>query len=268
MRWQGRWALRRPEPRRPLPSGHPGVPPTDSGARHNPVGDGKGPLKRQPVNGGSGSPEASPGVVTAAASGAQLAKDLLRRREGSLLTLPASAALWVRNSSIFLRLAAHNKKATKTLWAATPRIRRRSGSSMASLGPVLDEAVHPLDGVPQGGVHGVPLGGGVGQNLGELGPRLGRQGDGSLGADLGGMVAQDVGDRDADLGLGGLALGARLQLTADRRCRGGGGATHPDMTIGIGSGLGADPVGPPFLDPGPMGGLVDVAVPEVDGGAR
>src|SRR5664279_2962582 len=87
-------------------------------------------LNRQAVSGGSGSLVASPGSIVDAVSGVQVRRDLVRRRDGRLRNFLASAAILVKYWSILRRLAANSWKATRTLWAATPRILRRSGSSI------------------------------------------------------------------------------------------------------------------------------------------
>ena len=70
--------------------------------------------------------------------------DFVVRREGRRRTEPlAWTSSSARKLSIFRRLAAHNKKAINTLWGATPRIRRRSGSSTASRAPSLMKAFVP-----------------------------------------------------------------------------------------------------------------------------
>jgi len=64
----------------------------------------------------------------------------------------------VRRALSILRWSApHRSRATKALWAPTPRILRRRGSPGASRGAILEEAVHALVGAPQRGVVGAPL---------------------------------------------------------------------------------------------------------------
>ena len=70
-----------------------------------------------------------------ALAGAHDPSDLVLRRLGSLRIFLAPEAFMTRNSLIFRILAANSWKATNTLWAAIPRMRRRSGSSMASWAP-------------------------------------------------------------------------------------------------------------------------------------
>jgi hypothetical protein len=93
----------------------------------------------QAVSGGSGSALASSTVVvaTVVAAGAHVVSDLVFRRVRYWRNFFSQEALFVRNLSILRMLPAKSWKATNTLWAATPRMRRRSGSSTASRAPSL-----------------------------------------------------------------------------------------------------------------------------------
>ncbi len=86
-------------------------------------------------------------------------------------------------------------------------------------GPVLQEAVHPLVGAPQGGVGGLPIVASVEQRLGELGPGLRWHGDALLGADRGRVVGDRGGQRDPQPALGARADRVGFQVAAGDWCR-------------------------------------------------
>ncbi len=79
-----------------------------------------GPGQAQAINGGSGSPDtAAFGIV-----GRQAVRGSVVRRRGRLRRPCAPAGAMEMNARIFRTLAARTRKATRTLWAATPWIRR------------------------------------------------------------------------------------------------------------------------------------------------
>src|SRR5665213_2008514 len=92
----------------------------------------------QALKGGSGSVlAASTLAVTTVDAWAHVLSDLVFRRARSFRNFFSPEGFLVKNSLTLRMLAANNWKASSTLWAATPRMRRRSGSSTASLPPSL-----------------------------------------------------------------------------------------------------------------------------------
>src|ERR1039458_5590094 len=83
-------------------------------------------------------------AATAVAAGFHVSRSRVGRREGSRRSFPArSAARSPTKVRILRRLAATRSSATKTLWAATPRIRRRWGWSSASWLPSFTYPLNP-----------------------------------------------------------------------------------------------------------------------------
>ena len=72
-------------------------------------------------------------VTTVVDAGTHVVKDLVFRRAGSLRSLLPPETILVKYSLILRMLAENNWKATSTLWAATPLMRRCSGSSSMAI---------------------------------------------------------------------------------------------------------------------------------------
>ena len=123
-----------------------------------------------------------------AAFGAQ-SSDLVRRREGACGP-SALGCPWARNSIDLPHVGSEQGSATRTLWAATPRIRRRLGVVDSLSGPILDESVHSLIRVAERSKHRVPLRRSIGKHLGVLSPCFWGDGDRLLGADLGAVESR------------------------------------------------------------------------------
>jgi hypothetical protein len=106
------------------------------------------------------------------------------RRRARRVVLALSWAVSARQARILRMLAAIRSSAVNREQAAMPRTRRRAGwLGEGVVGGVFGVAVEPFDGVPQGGVAGLPGWAAVGQVLAVAGACVGRDGDRGLPAD-------------------------------------------------------------------------------------